>query len=98
MRWITDGDDGLCLFMLVTDNQLDVIANNQQYYLDAKFTTECNKDMGSNCLITMLQHSGDSKRIWKYFKILRTKYTTVSFWDRGHNKFYTRRGIKCILV
>jgi hypothetical protein len=42
MKWITEGQDGLCLFLTITDQQLDFIKRNPEYYLDKDFVKEIN--------------------------------------------------------
>jgi hypothetical protein len=93
MRWINKGQEWLCLYMAVTDEELGRIKQDKDYYLDRSFVSQCMSDGGDNCVVTMIHKNNTNDTIIHHLKILRSIYKTVSFWNRGHKKFITRRGL-----
>lgn len=91
MRWIAE-DNNLCLFMEVTDNELEFIKNNRKYYFNEDFVKSCQISKGRNAHICLLYINRKTNiKSWIH-KLLRD-YKTVSWWN-PKNKFIIRR-LKC---
>jgi hypothetical protein len=87
MRWIVEGQNSLCLYLTVTDEELEVIKNNNRFYTDEEFNLRCVNSVGDNAHIFTVYADVGIKCMIKHLNILRNKYKTVSWWDKKREKF-----------
>lgn len=73
----------------VSDEDLEIIKNNPQYYNDPDFSNKVSLSEGDNAVVTLLNMGGVNEILSQADKLLK-KYKSVSWYDRGHKKFYTR--------
>lgn len=76
---------------------LEKIKSNPYYYLDEDLIARATNMTGDHAVVTMM-HIGfaeldekNRKIIVAKIKNLLLKYHTVSWYNRGHKKFYTRK-------
>lgn len=94
MKWLAV-NDGCCVYMEVTDEQYQRIKEDSLYYLDPEFSHECFYAKGDNAVLACVVGNGSVKDMMTGIKILKKKYKTVSFWNRGHKKFYGGSHVHC---
>ncbi|MBM3245607.1 MAG: hypothetical protein FJZ15_07460 [Candidatus Omnitrophica bacterium] len=79
--------DAVALFFEVTDEQLERIKNNKDYYLSRELLEEFNKSKGDNVHFFGASNSGEPLKIQDYFKELLKDYKSVSWWDKDMDTF-----------
>lgn len=84
--------DWVALFYELTDEQLEKVRNNKDFYFDNDFLKECNYAKGNNAFFYCLCSNGEQEFINKYLKLLLKEYKTVSWWDRKIEKFKLTKG------
>ncbi len=76
-------------FLEVTDDQLDRIRSDKNYYTDEEFAKEVFNSVGRNAVITLVVcRNRNIRDLLRGLAELRRKYKTVTFWNRKHKKFY----------
>lgn len=93
MKIITEDNifNECALLLTVTDEELEIIKNNPKYYLDPEFVKKVTISNGKNIIVTFLTVNNNFSIILKRMKYLLENYESVSWWSRGHTKFYTRK-------
>jgi hypothetical protein len=94
MKIITDTGyvDAVGFFFELTDEQLEQIKNNKDYYLDKKLTQEFTASSGDNAHFVGTCNNGEGSIIRKNISMLLKDYKTVSWWDKDMQEFkITRR-------
>lgn len=89
MNWISHRES-LCVYITVTDEQLERIKSDPNYFVDEDFASECYGSTGENAVVVLIIIK-DRKDIKVGQKELKKKYKSVSFWNRKHKKFYQWR-------
>jgi len=88
VNWLSI-NDSMAAFFELTDEQAERVSKDTNFHLDGKFAQECINAKGDNCVITLLIcRTEGTKDIFKGLKSLRSRYKTVSFWNRKHKRFY----------
>ena len=82
--------DQFGIIIEVSDEDLKTIKNNPEYYDDPEFGNKVSLSTGENAVVTMLNMDGVDEILKQADKLLKI-YKTVSWYDRGHSKFYTRK-------
>ncbi len=92
MKWIAEDNKYLILYLTVTEKEFERISSDRKYYLDEEFVKQINNSDGYNCIITMVICKTEPEMLKKKLSDkLSDKFDRVSFWNRGHSKFRTRR-------
>ena len=80
--------DAVALFFELSDEQLDSISKNPDYYLSKGLLEEYNKSKGDNAHFFGISSAlGDFSLIYKYLKKLLKEYKSVSWWDKNIEEF-----------
>ena len=91
MEWLSV-ERSCAIYMTVTDEQFERIANEPKYYLDRELVRQCTDAQGDNVVVVLLVSKGSVRDIVKGLNLLRQNYKQVCFWNREHIKFH---GGKC---
>ena len=91
MNWVSDSN-GVCLFMEVTDAQLERIRREPKFYKDEAFFVECESSSGENAHIVKLFSRDNNSWILRELRSGLNRYKTVSWWSKNFRKFVIRRG------
>jgi hypothetical protein len=79
--------DSVAIFFELTDEQLERVKNDKNYYQQKEILEEFNKSNGDNAHIFGLCNDGDFSLIYSNLKELLKTYKTVSWWDKDMNEF-----------
>jgi len=79
MRWIAT-DDVLCLYLELTDAQLERVRGDKYFFKDDAFAVECYKEKGDNAHCFSLVINGKAD-ILAGIRLLLADYKTVSWWS-----------------
>lgn len=95
MKWVANGDKGLCVFVVVSAKDLDRIKNDKRWHLNLVEAGEIDlyRDKGKHVVVLMVHCYGERLKFKRMVKDRFKGYDSYSFWNRGHKRFYTR-GIK----
>lgn len=83
--------EDFALLLEVDDEQFKEVKARGNYYHNHEFMREVETTPGNHIVITYLNINKGMRLILERIKELLKEYDSVSWWDRGHNKFYTRR-------
>jgi len=89
MRILTDIGyvDAVGLFFELTDEQLEIVKADKDYYLNKKLTNEFTQTKGDNAHFVGACNNGEGSLIKKNITMLLKDYKTVSWWDKDMNEF-----------
>lgn len=93
MRILTNSGyvDAVCLFFELTDEQLEEVKNNPNYYLDKSIFNRLKAANGDNVHFCGVCNNGEASLITKHLTMLLKDYKTVSWWDKDMNEFKLKR-------
>ncbi len=98
MRIFTEGNssnaDGVALMYELSDENLELVKTNSEYYLDRKIVKELMADTGQNAHFFLLVKKSKGKSFRKYVEELKKEYKTVSWLTVLHKRFFIQEGLK----
>jgi len=87
------------LLFELTDEQLDKISGDNQFYLDKEFLKACYEAKGDNAHLFSLgvdnRLPNNVQEIFSKLEQLENEYKSVSWWNREENKFFIKRRELC---
>lgn len=81
----------MAVFFEITDEQLERVKNNKDYYKDKEILEEFNLSKGNNAHFFGLSSVGDFNLIYSNITELLKTYKTVSWWNKEMNEFKIKR-------
>lgn len=82
------------VFYEVDADTLQEILSNSEYYRDPELVSRAASQAGPHAVVMLLTISDDINILRDWLGYLLTIYKSVSWYDRGHNRFYTRHAPK----
>jgi hypothetical protein len=79
------------VFFELDDEQLDLVRNDKDYYLNKKLIKEFNESKGDNVHFVGLCNNGEGSLIYTNMKRLLNDYKSVSWWDKDMLEFKIER-------
>ena len=80
--------DAVALFFELSDEQLEYISKDQNYYHSRKLLEEFNNAKGDNAhFFGITNTSAEPLKIESYYKELLKVYKSISWWDRENKEF-----------
>ena len=80
--------DAVAVFFELTDEQLETIKNNKQYYLNKELLKEFTSAKGDNAhFYGIMNTNGHLTIMYQHIKKLKKQYKTISWWDRDIENF-----------
>lgn len=93
MRILTEAGyiDAVALFFELSDEQLEKVAKDKDYYQSRERLEEFNNAKGNNAHFFGIAVSNKQVDIRSYIPDLLKQYDTVSWWDKDMNEFHLIR-------
>lgn len=88
MKWYSD-ENSFYSYLEITDEQLKRVREDRYYFNDIDFVNECVAARGRNVLVMQIFNRGGKRAVLAGLRRFQKEYKSVSFWGRGHDKFFS---------